>query len=600
MQTTNHYFSSDQTLAQFLNHHGITDSPSLLIQVYASHSDEALTQHCLDVLARRLPCAIVIGLTSAGEMANGQVSQEQILVSFTRFEKTRLSAQLLPLTDSNFQDGRQLAKNRVTDETRCLLVFADGLACNGEELLKGIQQQAPQVTVAGGLAGDMWRFAETRVFLGVRRCSGHLVAVALDSDVLKVSTRYFFGWRPVGKLMTVTQASENRVLSIDHKPVREIYRHYLKLEDNYSLHTVGEFPLVIQRDGEIIAREPICEHSDGSVSFAGNFKAGDQVQFAYADVPAIRMAIPDAWDELSSYPVESLFVFSCAARRQFFGELVNDELAQLDQLAPTSGCFCYGEFFHHKGNNEFLNQTLTLLFLSECGQEPPKSRVPADTQPSRNRSINHLLNLVEVTSQELSGLNESLQLNVIDKTNQLKQQLFVEPSSGLPNRTQLLADLAGESDFFPEYLAIANVDHFHAINDFYGSSCGDLVLAEIGRRLAAMIPVDDRPYYQLYRLPSDEFAIAANCRVAFESFYQVIERHAEVICDRVISINGDQFNIDLSVGLAARQQADPAQQQHPALLSAAGLALKEAKRKRLRTVNYFRTAVGDQGIAEEP
>ena len=586
MQTSNHYFSSDQALARYLTRQGIIDSASLLIQVYSSHADKTLIQSCLDALACRLPGATVIGATSAGEMADGQVSQERILLTFSQFDNTRLSSTLQPLTASNFQDGLQLAKDLVTEDTRCLLVFADGLACNGEELLKGIQQQAPNVTVAGGLAGDMWRFAETRVYWGTERRCGHLVAVALDSDVLQVSTRYFFGWRPVGKLMTVTQANDNRVVSIDHKPVREIYRHYLKLEDNYSLHTVGEFPLVIQRDGEIIAREPICEHSDGSVSFAGNFKAGDQVQFAYADVPAIRMAIPEAWQELSDLPVESLFVFSCAARRQFFGELVNDELQQLNQLATTSGFFCYGEFFHHQGNNEFLNQTLTLLLLSETGQTPPKRQIPAHSQPKRHRSINQLLNLVEVTSQELSGLNEKLQLNVIDKTNQLKLQLFVDPSSGLPNRAQLLSDLAGESDFFPEYLAIANVDHFHAINDFYGSVCGDLVLAEIGSRLEAMIPAGDRAYYQLYRLPSDEFAIAANCRISFESFYQVIERHAEVICNRVIPINGDQFNVDLSVGLAARQQADLAHQQHPALLSAAGLALKEAKRKHLRTVNY--------------
>ena len=52
------------------------------------------------------------------------------------------------------------------------------------------------------------------------------------------------------------------------------------------------------------------------------------------------------------------------ARRRFLGEKIKYEIKPFSQIAPVSGFFTYGEFFY-KSKTQFLNQTMTVLFMSE-------------------------------------------------------------------------------------------------------------------------------------------------------------------------------------------------------------------------------------------
>lgn len=44
---------------------------------------------------------------------------------------------------------------------------------------------------------------------------------------------------------------------------------------------------------------------------------------------------------------------------------IEHETLIYNDLAPTAGFFTYGEFFSEKDNKELLNQSMTLLALSE-------------------------------------------------------------------------------------------------------------------------------------------------------------------------------------------------------------------------------------------
>ena len=65
----------------------------------------------------------------------------------------------------------------------------------------------------------------------------------------------------------------------------KVYEKYLGEEVAKNLPAIGiEFPLIIQKKNETIARAVLSVHDDGSLSFAGDFKKGDSVTFGYGDV----------------------------------------------------------------------------------------------------------------------------------------------------------------------------------------------------------------------------------------------------------------------------------------------------------------------------
>ena len=105
----------------------------------------------------------------------------------------------------------------------------------------------------------------------------------------------------------------------------------------------------------------------------------------------------------------------------------------------------------------------------------------------------------------------------------LEHHLFHDPLTDLPNRRLFLDRLqnsfarAQRDSERPYALLLVNVDHFKVFNETMGSTAGDQILLEIGRRLGAHLRQDDTIARResggsvgevvLFRLGSDEFTI---------------------------------------------------------------------------------------------
>lgn len=121
------------------------------------------------------------------------------------------------------------------------------------------------------------------------------------------------------------------------------------------------------------------------------------------------------------------------ARRRFLQEHIAREMQPLESIAPTSGFFTYGEFFHGNCGNEFLNQTMTVLALTEHPgyiRQTPQSETPFVSTKNRRYidTIQALLHLVNVTSTELEDANHALQYDIENKDKEISttHQLYSE------------------------------------------------------------------------------------------------------------------------------------------------------------------------------
>ena len=320
MKSVNTYYTDFPALETFIHHSSIDDSPSLLIQIFTAKNDKIFIQTLLNNVTQLLPKSVIIGSTTDGEIMSGKVSTGKTVISFTSFEHTTLKTYAIAHQIDGYLSGKALAENIMGDETKLVIAFADGLHSNGEAFLNGINDVNSSVMIAGGLAGDNATFKQTYVFTKDEILGNGAVGVALNSTVLKVRNDYGFNWRRIGKPLTVTKVDGNRVYKIGDRTAVDTYIHYLGDEMASGLPTVGiEFPLIMVKNDVTVARAVLGKHEDGSLTFAGNFTQGDQVQFGYGDAQDILKHSTKILKNIEEQPPEAIYVLFLYGETTLYG-----------------------------------------------------------------------------------------------------------------------------------------------------------------------------------------------------------------------------------------------------------------------------------------
>ncbi len=411
MQSINHYYENRDSLQLFITSHKIIDSSSLLIQIFTDINEAAFIEQLLRELNTFFLHARIIGATTDGQIADTEVSLNAAVINFTHFEKTSLEVAYFIHDDQGFSSGKALAQELVQKDTKALISFATSYNTWGEEYLEGISSINKNIVISGGIAAHGEVNKRTYVFTKDKIFAKGAVAVSLNSKTLNVYTDYSYNWSQIGIALTITKAVNNRVYTIGKRSAYETYKHYLGEDIAKALPTSGtEFPLIINRGGFLISRAVSEVHSDGSLSFAGAFQDGDTVEFGYGDVKSIHAKSTQIAQNVAQKPVEAIFIYSCLARRHYLNDDIINELLPLAKIAPTSGFFTHGEFYTAK-KKEFLNQTMTLLVLSEDEQVNSKKRINKISKEFTHQaiSINALAHLINVVSEEIKENRKILQ-----------------------------------------------------------------------------------------------------------------------------------------------------------------------------------------------
>ena len=81
----------------------------------------------------------------------------------------------------------------------------------------------------------------------------------------------------------------------------------------------------------------VALNDDKSIVFAGNLNEGEQVQFGVGSTSLVNSYTPN--EEVLSSDIQAIFIYSCAARKQFLGNSLEKNFKHLNSIAPTSGFF---------------------------------------------------------------------------------------------------------------------------------------------------------------------------------------------------------------------------------------------------------------------
>jgi c-di-GMP phosphodiesterase len=409
---------------------------SILIQVFTGVVEIGFINKIIDEIVSVLPQAEIIGTTTAGEIYRENVFTNTTIISFTIFEKVQIKAKLLNNNNNEYKLGIKIVEELVEEDTKVIILFSDGLLTNGYDIIKGIQSANSNIVVCGGKAGDNGYLKETFVFTKEGITKNGIAAVSLTGKYLNVTTERSFGWSTIGKLMTITKASDNKIFTIDNVKAVDIYRKYLGDEVAKGLPmSATEFPLIHVKNGIHIARVAFACHEDGSLSFLGKVEVGDKVQFGYGNVNMLTAQSLEIANRLKDKNVEAIFAYSCSVRRAFMQDKINLETYPVNNIAPTFGFFTYGEFFTFNHSNELLNVTMTILGISEGEQVFKKNEIVLTKNESPSKSffegkdlgvIKVFTNLVNETTKELQQANEMLQEQKckIEKINNITKSIM--------------------------------------------------------------------------------------------------------------------------------------------------------------------------------
>ncbi|HIP62420.1 MAG TPA: diguanylate cyclase [Sulfurovum sp.] len=417
------YKIDKQPIANMINFSLFEEYSSVLVQIFCGH-DRAFLQELTNIIKESLPKAHCLGTTTDGEIEQDHIYTELTIISISVFEHTKIKSAYANTKDS-FQNGINIAKELIDDKTKLIIAFTDGTSSNGEAFLKGIESVSPDTVISGGMAGDNGLFVQTYVSEGTTVLPEGAVGVSLGSDFLHVYNDFSFNWSPIGIEHIVDKVDDNRVYSIDGMSPVDFYAKYLGAQVADELPVTGiEFPLIVEKNGTQLARAVIARHDDDSLSFAGNLLSGDKVRLGFGNAKMIMREPLESFHDAYEYPIETFFVYSCMARRRYMPDFIQMEMKPFARTATTVGFFTYGEFYHHGKHNELLNQTFTVVALSESIEHVEDNANKPKQKPFRNHNdysstIEALTHLIDISTDDYEE-----QARELEKQKLYSQQLL--------------------------------------------------------------------------------------------------------------------------------------------------------------------------------
>lgn len=405
MKLLTHIYDSLEELEKFLLSLHVKNPHKVFLQIFSSNTSLEQSLHVRDFVLSKLPDIHILGTSTSGIVNEGEILDNQIILSFSIFEDSFIQDVSYDC-ESTQEVIADLKRDKITLKTKLLIIFADTFRFDVSELLQNLAKEFPHIVIAGGNAGDDFRFEQCYVFNTSSKDSTLAIAI-IDSEVLQIKTDYLFNWESIGRSMVVTKSEGSKVYELDNENIIDVYAKYLGKYVAQNLMSEGiEFPLVFTQNAIDTARAVIAyDMNEKSMTFAGNIPQGCEVRFGFANIEYIEEENQEQLIKKHTYRNEAVYLYTCSARRQMLGNFLTKEMKIVDKIGASTGFVTYGEFFHDTltCTNNFLNITSTFLCLNERQSFQTKISLGIDDMRLSKDEIRlrALTNLLKKTSQEL-------------------------------------------------------------------------------------------------------------------------------------------------------------------------------------------------------
>lgn len=427
MKQFNFLLSEMDDLSSALNSSKISavgEFKSLLVQIFSAKDKTEWYSQLRQSIIQFFPSAVIVGASAVGEIYEGQLNTDSTLIAFSFFESTSLHllSSECPV-GSESQIGKTLYGQieELNIEIKGVLLLTTPVSSDSTSFFNSFTENRPLYPIFGGGAGDYANERKTLVFDGSRSFSSGVVAVAFSGEAICIEPFTYLGWIPLTQEMTITKVENLSVKTIDGNPAFSVFKKYLGLQySNQFFQNVLEFPFLIQRNGQTIARVPFfVDEGDNSIEFLADIYEGEKFRIGYGNPQNIIEEAISIHKQMDVFQPEAIFLYSCICRRFLMQKDVELETLPFNHIAPTAGFYTFGEFFSDGNVYSLLNSTMVAVGMREGEAKNPEKTstlnsflgIENSTDPyaqKHARILSHLLHFIKVTIDELEDQNVKL------------------------------------------------------------------------------------------------------------------------------------------------------------------------------------------------
>lgn len=598
MKTYTHLYTNNNDLFNYMSNLNVDVNADILVQIYTNISDNNKLFTINSTINSFFNNAQIIGSNSCCRLHKDNITNKDIIISFTLFKKSRVKVFLYEFENSKSKElAKQIIENETTKSSKVMLLYTNISLIENEYLLQELKKYAPHIYIEGSITNDT---RKSIVFKNGSSYSNGLVGAVIDSEELYVSTFNDSSYVPIGREYKVTDADQNIIKTINNVPAKQFYEKYLGIITNDNIETLGTiFPLLVKTDNILISKPVLSITDDNYLITNSIVKKGDSISLGYRDIYSFINTNKNILQDISKVPCESIFVFSCSKRE----EMASKYLKYNFPLSNTNVCGVSTDWnIITSGSISSLSKdTLSILVMSENPNNYASinlnSICESDYDFSKEQTT--LLKLVNITSNELNVLNQTLENMVMQKTNELLEQYYTDYLTKLPNLNRLIESIENNT---VSSLALIDISSFININNFYGNHIGNNVLKELASLLISYCSLNG---FSPYRVHSDIFAVATNGlnTAVFESLikdlqYKIhsncfIESNHKIYINTTVSVTSMKHNVYENASMTLEYAKT---HKIPFLVYNEDLKIEDAIKHNLIWTSKIRTAINNNKI----
>ena len=393
--------------------------------------DKELALIILKVIRERLPQAVVTGITET--IFDASIDEVHIKINTILFFQSEVKLLTIAECPADYKQlGQELSRKLAAcPDAKAVAMYCSCLGTDFSILFRTLAQGNEDILFFGASAGIFENSAEiqqssTNIFtinhdnyqeqqyiIGKDLLDVGIVMAVFCGKELNVHGDYILGWKPIGKELKVTKAiGINCLAELNGMPATEVYRHYLKVNpDEKFVFNISEFPLVVERNGCLIARVPPVYDHLGRIYFNGDIYEGEKMRLTYAVHAELLQETDQTSQKMCDFVPEGLFLTICGNRSLFLREAAHKELQFYQRFVPDAGVnYGTSELYHYKGQGGILNSALIVVAFREGDPiMPPSCNIQVTEEKDYVIPLAaRMAAFLDVMAQELTESNNEL------------------------------------------------------------------------------------------------------------------------------------------------------------------------------------------------
>ena len=465
-----------------------------LIHILSDGAEDADVSIAREIVEQVMPDAAYIGASASGNIYEGNITTEKLVVSCTIFERADSFVRTRLFSIENRDASALRASLRAMKDELAgvkaveVIMTIDTIPIR--EVCAILQEEIPQDIAiwGGGAFGD--NVFTAYVFEKGEALNTHGIVLALmGGEDFHVMNSRVIGWRRLGSALKVTRAEGKVLYELDGHPAYQIYHHYLRIpNDEHIFYNALEFPFAVDHRNSILLRHALACHEDGSIEMSTDIPEGSVVHLTYGDPDTIMQNVSRCADQIRGFAPEVISVFDCFGRKTFWGGTEGSrETRPLHMLAPTYGFCTAGEVIRWHGGMDHHNLSLVVAAMREGGpidREMPVVQEEVKQNESSMSMVSRLVNFINTATAE-----------VIEANGRLSIMAVTDRLTKLFNRGEIqrrITDRIEEHCTAPvgenaTSIVMIDLDDFKQINDTYGHNEGDQVLIAVSAQIKSAL-----------------------------------------------------------------------------------------------------------------